>query len=152
MIRWYIHIFQNYEVINCCKWWKINFLSIPIFSSPLPQTTSRQFSIHPFRNSSSFQCIGIYILFTYLCTFMAHNSHTINLNIFIYCLFFRATSMAYGGSQARGWIRAAAAGLCHSHSNVESEARLWPKTKLTAMLPPYLTERGQGSNLWTHGY
>jgi len=29
--------------------------------------------------------------------------------------------MAYGGSQARGLIRATAAGLCHSHSNAGSE-------------------------------
>ena len=28
---------------------------------------------------------------------------------------------AYGGSQARGQIRAVAAGLCHSHSNTRSE-------------------------------
>ena len=30
---------------------------------------------------------------------------------------FRAALVAYGGSQARGWIGAAAAGLLHSHSN-----------------------------------
>ena len=29
--------------------------------------------------------------------------------------------MAFGSSQARGRIRAVAAGLCHSHSNAESE-------------------------------
>ena len=38
--------------------------------------------------------------------------------------FSRATPMSYGGSQARGWIGAAAAGLRHSHSNVGSEPRL----------------------------
>ena len=32
--------------------------------------------------------------------------------------FFRAAPAAYGSSQARGQIRAAATGLCHSHSNV----------------------------------
>ena len=31
--------------------------------------------------------------------------------------FFRVTSEPYGSSQARGWIRATAAGLCHSHSH-----------------------------------
>ena len=31
--------------------------------------------------------------------------------------FFRATPMAYGSFQARDWIRAAAASLCHSHSH-----------------------------------
>ena len=36
----------------------------------------------------------------------------------------RATPAAYGGSQARGLIRAVAAGLHHSHSNTGSEPRL----------------------------
>ena len=34
-----------------------------------------------------------------------------------FCLFFSAAPAAYGGSQARGWIRASAASLHHSHSN-----------------------------------
>ena len=42
---------------------------------------------------------------------------------FVFC-FFRAAPAAYGGSQARGLIRAVAAGLRHSHSNVGSEPRL----------------------------
>ena len=36
------------------------------------------------------------------------------------CCLFKAAPMAYGGSQAKGPIRAAAAGLHHSHSNVGS--------------------------------
>ena len=42
-----------------------------------------------------------------------------------YCLF-RATSAAYGGSQARGPIGAVAAELHHSHSNVGSKPYLQP--------------------------
>ena len=38
----------------------------------------------------------------------------------VFFLFFRATPVAYGGSQARGPIRAAAAGQCHSHSHTGS--------------------------------
>ena len=38
---------------------------------------------------------------------------------FFFCLF-RATLMAYGSLKARGRIRAAAAGLHHSHSNARS--------------------------------
>ena len=34
---------------------------------------------------------------------------------------FRATAMAYGGSQARGQIGAVGAGLHHSHSNARPE-------------------------------
>ena len=40
--------------------------------------------------------------------------------------FFRAAPMAFGGSQARGQIRAVAAGLYHSHSNSGSLTH-WPR-------------------------
>ena len=40
--------------------------------------------------------------------------------LFIYCLF-RAAPTAYGGSQARGLIRAVATSLRHSHSKARSE-------------------------------
>ena len=43
--------------------------------------------------------------------------------VLFFCLFvcFRATTKAYGSSQARGQIRAAAADLHHGHSNVGSK-------------------------------
>ena len=40
---------------------------------------------------------------------------------FFFFLLFGAAPVAFGGSQARGGIIVAAADLCHSHSNVESE-------------------------------
>ena len=43
--------------------------------------------------------------------------------VFIFCPF-RASPTAYGGSQARALIRAVAAGLRQSHSNVRSELHL----------------------------
>ena len=45
---------------------------------------------------------------------------------FFFCLFAIswAAPMTYGGSQARGQIRPAAAGLYHSHSNVGSKPHL----------------------------
>ena len=48
--------------------------------------------------------------------------------------FFRAAPEAYGSSQARGCIRAVAAGLCHSHSNMGSKTYLQPTPQLTATL------------------
>ena len=45
------------------------------------------------------------------------------LFFFVFCLF-RATSVAYKGSQARGQIGAIDAGLHHSHGNTESEPHL----------------------------
>ena len=53
----------------------------------------------------------------------------------VFCLF-RATSMAYGGSQARGLIRAAATGLHHSHSHTRFELSLRPTPQLMAALDP----------------
>ena len=54
---------------------------------------------------------------------------------FIFCLF-RAAPAAYGSSQARGWIRATAAGLHHSNSNARSEPHLWRTPQLTAVPDP----------------
>ena len=60
------------------------------------------------------------------------------LYLFIYLfihsfLLFRVTPRAYGNSQARGSIGAAAAGLCHSHRNTRSKLCLQPTPQLTAM-------------------
>ena len=46
--------------------------------------------------------------------------------------FLMATSAAHGNSQAKGPIRAAAAGLHHSHSNMGSDLCLQPTPQLTA--------------------
>ena len=48
----------------------------------------------------------------------------------------RAAPVTYGSSQARGWIRAAAAGVHHSHSNNRSEPSLEPTPQLKATLDP----------------
>ena len=56
-------------------------------------------------------------------------------NIFLF-LFFRAIPVAYGSSQARGWITAVAAGLHHSHSNAKSKPQLQPILQLTKTLDP----------------
>ena len=47
--------------------------------------------------------------------------------------FLRAVPAAYGESQARAQIRAAAAGLCHSHSNTRFRWLTQPKPHLNAM-------------------
>ena len=64
-------------------------------------------------------------------------SHKANLNFF-FCLFAIswAAPEAYGGSQARGLIGAAAAGLRQSHSNTGSQPSLRPTPQLTATLDP----------------
>ena len=49
---------------------------------------------------------------------------------------FRALIAAFGGSQARGRIRAIAASLPHSHSNAGAEPCLNPIPQLMAMPGP----------------
>ena len=49
---------------------------------------------------------------------------------------FGAAPAAYGGSQARGLIRAVATGLCQSHSNARFEPRLQPTPQFTATQDP----------------
>ena len=60
--------------------------------------------------------------------------------------------MAYESSQARGRMGAAAADLCHSHSNAGSEPHLQTIPQLTAKLDSYPTDPGQRSNPCPHGY
>ena len=55
---------------------------------------------------------------------------------FSFCCLFRAIPVAYGGSQARGRIGAAAAGLHHSHSNTRSKPPLPPTPQFTATPDP----------------
>ena len=70
---------------------------------------------------------------------------------FFFCLFAisLATPTAYGGSQARGQIRATAAGLCHS--NTGSKPHLQPTPQLMAMPDPQPTAQGQGPDPQPHG-
>ena len=58
--------------------------------------------------------------------------------LFVCFLLFRAPAMAYGGFQARGLIRATAAGPCHSHSHshARSEPCLRSTLQLMATLDP----------------
>ena len=75
------------------------------------------------------------------------------VGVFLFCfLHFRAAPVAYGSSQAKGQIGAAAAGLHHSHSNLGSKLCLQPTPQLTAVPDPPHTEQGQGLNLHPLGY
>ena len=64
--------------------------------------------------------------------------------------------MAYRNSQSRGWIRALAAGLCHSHSNRGTELCLWAIQYLTAMLYPWPISKARDlthifmGNIWIY--
>ena len=73
--------------------------------------------------------------------------------IVLFCTsLFRAPLVAYGSSQARGQIKAAAADLRHSHSNVRSKPHLRPIPQLTTTPDPSSTEQGQELNPHLHRY
>ena len=57
------------------------------------------------------------------------------ISFLCFCLL-RAAPVAHGGSQAKGIIRAAAAGLRQSHSNARSEPCLRPTPQLMATPDP----------------
>ena len=69
--------------------------------------------------------IWIQLFFDFLFLFSSFLLPSFSFLFFLYlfCLFAfpRAAPKAYGGSQARGGIRAVAADLCHSHSNARSK-------------------------------
>ena len=67
----------------------------------------------------SIECVFVYF-FLFFCLFA----------------FSKAAPSAYGGSQARGLIKAVAAGLHHSHNNAGSEPHLQPTSQLTATPDP----------------
>ena len=58
------------------------------------------------------------------------------LTFFFFFGLFRAVTVAYGGSQARGRIGTVATSLYHCHSNARSEPCLQTIPQLMAMLDP----------------
>ena len=65
----------------------------------------------------------------------AYSINDILFFFFFFCLF-RVATAAYGGSQARGGIRAAATGLCHSRNNVGYKPCLQSTSQLMAIPDP----------------
>ena len=73
---------------------------------------------------------------------------------FVFLFSIWGTPTAYASSQARGWIGAVAASLCHSHTRSEPCLRSTPQ--LVTTLDPQPTEQGKGLNrvlmdtIWVH--
>ena len=80
----------------------------------------------------------LYILFgDMLLMFFAYFLNRLFLFLFLifFCLF-KAASMAYGDSQARGWLGAVAVGLYHSYNSVGSKLHLRPIPQFMATPDP----------------
>ena len=106
------HLIMVYDPFTI---WRICFASIllRIFVSMLVSDIHLWFSF-----------LGFFCMFVLFC--------------FVFCLsaISWAAPTAYGGSKARGQIRAVDASLCHSHSSAGSEPRLLPIPQLTATPDP----------------
>ena len=66
-----------------------------------------------------------------------HYPRQTSLSKLFFLSLFRATPAAHGGSQARSWIGATAASLCHSHSYARSEPRWQSVPQVMATPYPY---------------
>ena len=127
-------------------------LSSKYFSPPLPSfcLSNLKFysSLHSFKKVFilywtivdlqcwvSFRCTAKWFsyTYTYIHSFQILFPYSLLLLLLLLFCLFRVSPMAYGGSQARGRVRAVAASLCQSHGNAKSEPRLWPTPQLTAM-------------------
>ena len=94
-------------------------------------------TINSINSHFSFYVTFMVFLFPMFCNFIKLIFITVFHFFFVRSfLLFRAALTAYGGSQARGQIRAVAAGLHHSHSNSGSKPHLQPTPQLMAALDP----------------
>ena len=73
---------------------------------------------------------------------LLHSVSIVHVCLSLFCFLFMTTPAAYGGPLAKGQIRAAAAGLHHSHTNTGSELPLRPMLQLVATADPEPPERG----------
>ena len=63
-------------------------------------------------------------------------------------LLFRATPLASGSSQAKGWIRATAASLHHSHAGSEPSLQPTPQLMATPDPPPWVRPGIEPASSW----
>lgn len=92
-------------------------LTCLLFSQLFPDSSNQMWSLPPDPYCSVYTLLSCWLLGP--CLHLRYHDHDL-LFTFFFFLLFRATPVAYGSSQARGRIGAAAAGLCHSHSNARS--------------------------------
>ena len=139
----------------------LDAFSPPIHTVHMPARSS---SPHPHPSAFSSPSLGIVFIDTHvcmcthtysdLCTRTHTHTHTcarslaslsvLTCKVLFVCLFVcfclfafpGAAPPAYGGSQARGQIRAAASSLRQSHSNTGSKPHLQPIPQLMATLDP----------------
>ena len=146
----YIHVFHQIWDVFSHYFFSPSNLSIPFLSSRTPTSIcwsvwcptghldpllsvlqsfflflNSTISITVFRLADSSACSNLLLnpASQFFILVIIFSSTRISYSFFFFAFFFflfRTTLLAYGGSQARGRIRATAASLHHSHSNVRS--------------------------------
>ena len=133
--RTFLKVLLN--IFNLQNWNSI-LTKHPFFASPQPLATT--ILLFP---SKSLTIPDIlykwnHVVCVFLCDWLISLWRNVCLSLcpfFLFVLLFRAPLAAYGGSQARGQIGAAAASLPHSHSNAGSKPHLWPTPPFTSLCP-----------------
>ena len=104
----------------------------PCISSPSDGTSFLEFFSEKGRN------LPLRVYQHLIVSQLPKSSHMYIVFFFFFFFFglFRVAPTAYGSSQAKGPIEAAAASLHHTHSNARSEPHLRPTPQLMATLDP----------------
>ena len=107
--------------------------------------------------NSCLVCTSLYypyittLLFAFfIFTMLKFIGHSKCYKLFFFFFLFRATPVAYGGSQARGPVRATAASLHHKHSNtmyLTCDCHLHHSSQKCQFLNPLSETRGWNCNL-----
>ena len=140
----YIVNFFVIKIQTCCIWchWGKEVLSMRICDN-----LARSLAI--LKVCCSYECQIFQNPLVFLC--LSCLSPVWNLSLSLAkksFFFFRATSTAYGSSQARSWIRAVLSALDHSHSNVKHQIQAMSVTCNTRCLTHWVRPGIKSVSSW----
>ena len=121
--------------LDVILFWNQGFLQQGALANPLTMNPSTMPSTAAFLDKGFIIIPCVVKKKFYLFYFISFHFISFHFNFLVFCPF-RSAPEAHGGSQARGRIRATAAGLHHSHSNSRSKPHLPPTPQLTTTPDP----------------
>ena len=118
--------YSGYLFILDEVWWFMDFKEQPIFIKVFKFICVELFIVFPYYFLNTVCEVCSNVSFPSLHRLFVSSLYSLSVLPEVYFFLFKATPAAYGHSQARDWIGAAAAGLCHSHRNIRFKPHLWP--------------------------